>query len=299
MNEEAQSEAQEITTESELPQLGQLLIAARERWNLSAADLARQLRLALRQVQALEENRFEALPGNTFVRGFIRNYARVVQTDAEVFLAAYERGRPQLRQPEIEISAGQVAFPSKTTPRWIWYSAAMLVLLVVSPLLIYLALHDDEVPAQQLAKSTNLTAEPEQQAAPDVPLSIPAPSAVLQNTMPSMASAAVTAIPVAQNPQVTPAPTTASEPAPESSTVNGASTVQLQFDGDAWVEIRDKSRKIVFSQLSRRGNSQVVQGTPPFSLVVGNANQVKIAYNGKPFDLTPHTRVNVARFKLE
>ena len=299
MNEEAQPEAQEITAESELPQLGQLLIAARERWNLSAADLARQLRLALRQVQALEENRFEALPGNTFVRGFIRNYARVVQTEPEVFLAAYERGRPQLRQPEIEISAGQMAFPSKTTPKWVWYSAAMLVVLVVSPLLIYLALHDDETPAQQLAKSTNLTAEPEQQAASDVPLSIPAPSAVLQNTMPSIASAAVTAIPIAQNPQVTPAPTRASEPAPETSTANGASTVQLQFDGDAWVEIRDKSRKIVFSQLSRQGNSQVVQGKPPFSLVVGNANQVKIAYNGKPFDLTPHTRVNVARFKLE
>ena len=295
MNEEAQPEAQEIAAESELPQLGSLLIAARERWNLSAADLARQLRLALRQVQALEENRFEALPGNTFVRGFIRNYARVVQTDPEVFLAAYERGRPQLPQPGIEISAGQMAFPSKTTPKWIWYSGAMLVVLVVSPLLIYLALHDDEAPAQQRTKSANVTAEPEQQAASDVPLSIPAPSAVLQNTTPSAASAALAAIPVAQNAQVASAPAAATEP----STTNGAANVQLQFDGDAWVEIRDKSRKIVFSQLSRRGNSQVVQGKPPFSLVVGNANQVKVAYNGKPFDLTPHTRVNVARFKLE
>lgn len=306
MNEEAQSEtqpaqaeAQEIAAAPEMPQLGQLLIAARERWNLSAADLARQLRLALRQVQALEENRFEALPGNTFVRGFIRNYARVVQSEPEVFLAAYERSRPQLPQPEIEISTGQIAFPSKTTPKWVWYSAAMLAVLVVSPLLIYFALHDDETPAQQLAPSTSPTAEPERQATPDVPLSLPAPSAVLQNTTPSLASAAVTAIPLVQNPQATPAPTTASQPAPETSTADGVATVQLQFDGDAWVEIRDKSRKIVFSQLSRQGNSQVVQGKPPFSLVVGNANQVKIAYNGKPFDLAPHTRVNVARFKLE
>ena len=86
----------------DLPLLGTLLVAARERWNLSAADLARQLRLALRQVQALEEDRFDALPGNTFVRGFIRNYARVVQTEPDAFLDAYERSRPQVRQYDIE-----------------------------------------------------------------------------------------------------------------------------------------------------------------------------------------------------
>jgi cytoskeleton protein RodZ len=51
--------------------------------------------------------------------------------------------------------------------------------------------------------------------------------------------------------------------------------------------------------LSRRGETHAVQGKPPFSLVVGNAADVRIAYNGKPFDLTPYIRVNVARFKLE
>ena len=73
MNPELQSasEAAEPTAEvsetvaapAPLPSLGELMIAARERWNLSAGDVARQLRLGLRQVEALEENRFEQLPG--------------------------------------------------------------------------------------------------------------------------------------------------------------------------------------------------------------------------------------------
>ena len=62
---------------------------------------------------------------------------------------------------------------------------------------------------------------------------------------------------------------------------------------------KNKSGKIIFSKLSRRGETQAVQGKPPFSVVVGNAAGVRIAYNGKPFDLAPHIKVNVARFKLE
>ncbi|MHB9118684.1 MAG: DUF4115 domain-containing protein, partial [Burkholderiales bacterium] len=54
-----------------------------------------------------------------------------------------------------------------------------------------------------------------------------------------------------------------------------------------------------FSQLGQAGNSQSVQGTPPFEVVIGKASVVKLSYNGKPVDLAPYTRVEVARLKLE
>ena len=283
MNEEGSAfEAEDVSIAAEQPQLGEMLIAARERWNLSAADLARQLRLALRQVQALEENRFEDLPGNTFVRGFIRNYARVVQSDAQAFLDAYECFRPQLRQHEIERSVEQIAFPSKTVPQWMWYLGVLLLLLLVSPLLIYWALHDDTVTPAVVKPAASVSPAP--QFAQDASVIIPSPPAVLQS-IPDVATGAPVAI--APSAQATPA------------TTRGAASVQLRFDGDAWVEVRDKSGKVIFSQLNHRGDVQVVQGKPPFSLVVGNAAQVKIAYNDTLFDLAPHIKVNVARFKLE
>lgn len=287
MNEEAQP--LEVPVDSDRPKLGELLIAARERCNLSTADLARQLRLGLRQVQALEENHFDDLPGNTFVRGFVRNYARVVQTDPEVFLEAYEHYRPRLEQPQVERRSEQIAFPNKAVPKWVWYLATLALLLLVSVLLVYFALNDDEAgskPIKPASSKASNVAKP----VSVVPVTLPAPQAVLQHIAPSAASAT----------QVT-AALTPEKPLPSAptNTTNGEANVQLTFEADAWVEIRDKSGKIIFSKLNRRGDVQALQGKPPLSVVVGNAEQVRIAYNGKPFALTPYIKVNVARFTLE
>jgi len=42
-----------------------------------------------------------------------------------------------------------------------------------------------------------------------------------------------------------------------------------------------------------------VTGIAPFSVVIGNAQHVQLVYNDRPVDLTPHIRVEVARFTLE
>ena len=297
MNEQVQHAAEDSPPEKSAPDptLGELMIAARERWNLSAGDVARQLRLALRQVQALEDNRFEALPGNTFVRGFIRNYAKVVQTDPATFLDAYERNRPQLQTPEIwPIKNERIDFTAKPIPKWVWYLASAAVLAMLIPIGIYLALQDDELPAKPTPQAvqptpSNVTAEEAQ-----MPLNLPLPQVVSSDE-------ARTSTPSDTAPNATPAP---NPPAAIQSAGGAAPTsphpiLQLNFEGNAWVEIRDKSGKKIFSQLSRSGSEQVVQGEPPLSLVVGDAAKVKITYNGNPVDLAPHIRKTVARLTLE
>ncbi|MGA8006731.1 MAG: DUF4115 domain-containing protein, partial [Burkholderiales bacterium] len=75
--------------------------------------------------------------------------------------------------------------------------------------------------------------------------------------------------------------------------------IMLHFDAESWVEIRDASGKVLLSQLNPAGSEKVVQGTPPFSVVVGNAQHVQLTYDGQAFDLAPHIRVEVARFTLK
>ena len=58
------------------------------RTGLSIDMVAQHLKLAPRQVRALEDGDYEQLPGRTFVRGFVRNYARLMQLDAESIVAA-------------------------------------------------------------------------------------------------------------------------------------------------------------------------------------------------------------------
>jgi hypothetical protein len=46
------------------------------------------------------------------------------------------------------------------------------------------------------------------------------------------------------------------------------------------------------------GSERVVVGVPPFNVVIGNAQHVKLSYNDQPVDLMPHVKVEVARLTL-
>src|SRR5947209_19401930 len=86
---------------------GTALRGAREAAGLSIDAVAQQLKLAPRQVQALEDDDFARLPGRTFVRGFVRNYARYVGLDPEDVVALLPGAdvAPSLQRPTITPSS--------------------------------------------------------------------------------------------------------------------------------------------------------------------------------------------------
>ena len=57
--------------------------------------------------------------------------------------------------------------------------------------------------------------------------------------------------------------------------------------------------KTLISQLNPAGSEQAVEGRPPFALIIGNAQHVRLSYDDRPIDLAPHVKVEVARFTLE
>ncbi|MFN6961162.1 MAG: helix-turn-helix domain-containing protein, partial [Rhodocyclaceae bacterium] len=74
-------------TLSPLPEtVGAQLRAAREAAHLTYDDVARALKFSPRQIAALEADDYAALPGATIVRGFVRNYARLLKLDAAPLL---------------------------------------------------------------------------------------------------------------------------------------------------------------------------------------------------------------------
>ena len=271
---------QDTTVTPDAPKsVGEMLREAREQRQLSAADVARHLRFSLRQVEALEANDFAALPGETIVRGFIRNYARLLQIDPAPLLAAYEAARPAQTETRLTVHAEGIDISRPPSRRWLIVLSATLLLAVGVPLAIYSWLHDEEgsIPA--------LPGRPVPQAAPAAPQVRPLP-------LPS-------AEPLAPSP---PAGGTPSAPAAGTATSAAATavpTLHFVFDEDAWVEVRDRHGRKLFSRLARKGEEESVRGEGPFSLVVGNAAHVRLTYNGKPVDLTPYIKINVARLTVE
>lgn len=78
-NNQARNEFNAIDSASVVQSVGHLLRNARTAKGLSIDDVSRQLRLSAQQIEAIEKEDFEKLPGRTFLRGFIRNYANLVQ----------------------------------------------------------------------------------------------------------------------------------------------------------------------------------------------------------------------------
>jgi len=70
------------------------------------------------------------------------------------------------------------------------------------------------------------------------------------------------------------------------------------MEQEAWVEVRDGDGRNLLSSLNPAGSERAVRGQPPFQVVIGNAPHVKLTYDGKPVDLAPHTRGDVARLTL-
>jgi len=104
--------------------------------------------------------------------------------------------------------------------------------------------------------------------------------------------------PQAAAPASEPAAAAVSAPAPREPS-GPPGRIVLRFEEESWVEIYSASGKLLVSHLHPAGTERVVSGLPPFSIVIGNAQHVNLTYNGEPVDLTPHIKVEVARFTLE
>ncbi len=89
---------------------GIMLAAARRSANMSVTEVATQLRRGVNQVEALEADDYQRLPGATFVRGLIRNYAKLVNIDAEAVIKAYEAAVPAETAPKIGLESSRIRF---------------------------------------------------------------------------------------------------------------------------------------------------------------------------------------------
>jgi cytoskeleton protein RodZ len=79
----------------------------------------------------------------------------------------------------------------------------------------------------------------------------------------------------------------------------GGKVLRFHFAGESRVEVRDARGKVIMQRLNPADSDAQISGRPPFTLIIGNAPDVKMYYNDREVPLAPHTQVAVARFTLE
>ena len=255
---------------------------AREAQNLTAADVARRLKLSVWQIEALESGRYDQLPGPIFVRGFIRNYARLLKLDPEDFLHEAAGNPPQAPPRPDAPPSPDIPFPSSTA--WRWQKYAFGAAVIVALLAVYEFYWNE--PEKEVEPPVAEVSRPPALSSPQTAASAPTPRPAAKSVIAAPAARdSSSAASTAQN---------SGKPA-----ASGERELRFVFDEESWVEIRDRSDKTIFSQLNRAGSAQRVTGMAPLSIVVGNAQGVKMTYAGKPVDLARHTKIDVARLRLE
>lgn len=287
--------------------LGEILVAARTEKKLTQQDIANNLRFSVKQVDALESNTFDLLPGATITRGFIRNYARLLEIDAEPLLVSYNMLFPTEFNKEIAVKSSMRPVQlTKDSQPWLKYIlGSILILLFLMAWFFYvdympkLGIVANEKPAG-IATSEH-SASDKSTTETQIPLpEIALPMAERQHDAADISAGSVD-VTGAADVDLKPAQTdvTQGQLAANPATDVNEKNVVMMFSGQVWVQVTDKSGKIIYEKTSHQGDVETLSGKPPFNLVIGNASATKLNFSGQEVDLNAYTKNNVARITLE
>lgn len=294
------------------PGYGQLLAEARAEKGLPLADVAAKLKLTVRQVEALEAEAADQLPGDVFLRGFARNYGRLLELNPDDLIVPMDAGSAVAET--ITAPSEGVILKTGGLKRWVIVPLVILGIFVVFVAALYQWLRqgEDALIAETSDESVSVVA-----TQPVPPMASHSESA--QDAAVSPPESAVPASPnavapapgngvntqnVPPKPIQIPSPSGSANAVPQTAdgparTASGDNHV-LHFSAsqDAWIQVVDGQGKR-FSKLVRAGGSDSISGVAPFRLVVGEAALVRLTYDGHPIDLTPFIGQKVARLTLE
>lgn len=329
----------DISQVGELPPFGAVLAATRNAKSLSLQDVSDTLRLSVKQISALENDDFSALPQPMVTRGFIRNYARLLELDAQALLDSY-----RLRVPDntttslnVQTSIPHVQLVKQNRP-WLKYVLALLLLVLVvwyyqaeqavSPSATPAAV-SEVVSAVALPEAALPSTEPEADVvgssagelavnpvASDKASSLQA-KAVQPTAIQSVATVESVASSVMQKdkPTLIPAPANVGLQLRPSSdmtipsevklsevkqaTTIGRALLTLSATDKAWVQVKDKAGAVLYEKMLAANSNDSLEAQPPLYLWLGNAKATSLSYMGKSVDVSSKTINNTARLTLE
>ncbi|EAM7070065.1 cytoskeleton protein RodZ [Salmonella enterica] len=319
MNTEATHDQNEAQT------TGVRLRNAREQLGLSQQAVAERLCLKVSTVRDIEEDKAPSDLASTFLRGYIRSYARLVHVPEEELLPGLEKQAPLRAAKVAPMQSFSLGKRRKKRDGWLM-SFTWLVLFVVVGLTGAWWWQNHKAQQEEIttmADQSTAELNADKDNGQSVPLDTRA--AASQDTTPAQTTLATPVESTATTPQ-TPATTQNTVVAPSQANVDTAAasaaatetpsalpTAQagvaapaadpnvlvMNFTADCWLEVTDATGKKLFSGMQRKDGNLNLTGQAPYKLKIGAPAAVQIQYQGKPVDLSRFIRTNqVARLTL-
>lgn len=282
---------------------GQMLKNARLDAGLHIAALAVSLRVPVKHIEALENGQMDLLPDMVFVRALSSSICQALKIDPAPILEKLPKAAsPRLNRDDIGINTPigvsgsgkeSVLFGLSISP---WFLG--IVFLCAGAAGIYLWPKASVLSAPEAADSPKVFPELGVSQAKEVQVttgSNVAPSLTASSSLAGGYISSNATIIVAPTVAKTASTATAATPVVEPA---GDKLVSFKATGQTWVEVKNASGSTVFKKLLNDGDSAGTSGATPLTVIVGRADVTQVEVRGKPIDLVPIAKSNVARFEV-
>ncbi len=286
---------------------GDHLRREREMRGISLDEIATATKISSRNLRALEEEKFNQLPGGIFNKGFVRAYAKFLGIDEDQMVAEYvtaSQDTESAREQKLKSDLSKVDFRHdeeeqreiSLEPKSQWGTIAVIVLIAVIVFSGYEYYQKQKAARQQAEAAAPVVTQPVQQAPVTPSTATPAnttsdPTATTAQTQaPAVGSGATAdgATPAAQKSADTPPSDNAGiAPIKEADlppSTNGPIDVKIHANQDSWVSITADGKSIMKGTLVA-ASEKAVRAKEQVVVVLGNVGGVEVSYNGKPLEL--------------
>jgi len=255
-------------TDSQIDELeiispGMRLRQLREQRNVSIKHVADRLFLDTRVIEKLEADDYEHLPPLIFIRGYMRNYAKLLDIPPESILDAFD---PNSQQPKFRppIKRKQQASRHDLLP-----TIGTIAVIIISLVLAIMWKYSPEPVTP--------------------PIGLPEPPISEESVFSPVPESLVVSIPESGEPDDLEEPTGEMgddlEPTAGVADTVDDKTVKIHFKARTWMSITDKTNATLYEGIGNKGKVLALDGTPPFYLKIGNVDGVNVEYKTETNDI--------------
>jgi len=263
---------------------GELLKEARKKTRRRYKRLSSELGIPEKYLEALEENNFSIMAGPTYVKGYLRAYAKKLDLDPETVITAFDRYLKDQRRLKKKAVKKEQKKETKQKFSYI-YAVTFLLITLIILLIVFIPEGNNNSEKKEDISSYSAT---EIQNSNDIPLILntkPALSIELeQDTSPNISDLNI------QEEVIALEITDDVKDETNKLSIETINTIEMNFSGDCWIELMDKNGIIEY-RLAKAGTSMFFEGLGPFKLLIGNSKRVELFYNDVKVSLASTTNV--------
>jgi len=275
---------EEVVQETPKRGSGSMLSAARKQQNRTVEEIADELNLSVTQIRTIELDQSEGLPEPTYVRGYIRSYARLLGLNVNEVLDHYLNPNWQ-KSTRLDDMPRGIGSASEGDSGSFFTPGKIVVIILVASILGFLWFTGkfDSNPGGQPATVVTPTATP-----------------TANTTASSATTSSDSTQPLASSGNTASEQSAADQPEADSETgvTNTENQLTLTFTDTSWVDIRDGDGNRLAYKNYAEGEDLSVSATTSMSVFIGNATAVSAIFNGAPYDISQYREGVYARFTV-